>query len=70
MEPSKGYQTTEFWMFAATGVALLLNGTPYIEVPPDQMMAWMAMTGLYGGLRTTEKTITRKASAPTTPIKE
>lgn len=63
MEPSRGLKTTEFWMFALTGVALILNGTPMIEVPQEQMMAWFAMTGLYGGLRTAEKTLVKRPAA-------
>ncbi len=60
MEPSKGFRTTEFWMFACTGIVMLVNGTPVFDVPPEQMMAWMAMTGLYGGLRTAEKTLVKR----------
>lgn len=62
MEPSKGRKTTEFWMFAATGVFLLLNGTTFVNVEQDLVLAWMSMTGLYGGLRTIEKTVARRAT--------
>ena len=53
--PSIGVKSTEFWMFVATGVIMLVNGTTLINVPWDQFTIWMAATGLYGGLRTIEK---------------
>lgn len=57
MEPSKGIRSTEFWIIAATGIFLLVNGTPWVNVAPEHVMAWMAMASLYAGLRTTEKAI-------------
>lgn len=67
MEPSKGVKTTEFWMFAATGIFLLINGTSLVNVDQDLVMAWMSMTGLYGGLRTVEKTLARRAAKTEEP---
>ena len=53
--PSKGITSTEFYMFAATGLVMILNGTSFVNIPWDQFTIWMAATGLYGGLRTIEK---------------
>lgn len=62
MQRSQGVRTTEFWMFAATGIFLLLNGTSLVTIEQDLVLAWMSMTGLYGGLRTVEKTVAQRAA--------
>jgi len=64
MERSVGVRTTEFWMFARTGLAMLANGTALTAVPWDQFTIWMGATGLYGGLRTIEKTAALRAAKP------
>jgi len=58
--PSKGFKSTEFWLFALTGAFMLVNGTSLVAVPWDQFTIWMAATGLYGGLRTIEKVTAHK----------
>ena len=63
MNPSKGVKSTEFWMFVATGIFMLANGTSYVSVPWDQFTIWMGATGLYAGLRTAEKVVTTRAKA-------
>jgi len=60
MDPSKGINSTEFWMFVATGIVMVANGTPHISVPWDQFTIWIAATGLYAGLRTGEKVIAHR----------
>jgi hypothetical protein len=58
--PSKGIKSTEFWMFVATGIMLVANGTSFVNIPWDQIVVWMAANGLYAGLRTTEKVVALK----------
>lgn len=65
MQRSVGIKTTEFWMFALTGLAMLANGTSLFEVPWDQFTVWMGATGFYTGMRTIEKTAALKRAAPT-----
>jgi len=60
MDPSKGLRTTEFWMFAATGIVMIANGTSFVNVPWDQFTIWMGAFGLYTAARTTEKAIALK----------
>lgn len=55
IEASVGKRTTEFWLMVATGVFLLANGTEWINVAPEQVMAWMAAVASFTGLRTWEK---------------
>lgn len=59
--PSKGVKTTEFWMFVATGLVLILNGTSYVNIPWDQYTVWMAANGLYVAGRTAEKVAAKRA---------
>jgi hypothetical protein len=58
--PSEGVKSTEFWMFAVTGIAMLVNGTSLVNVPWDQFTIWMGATGLYAGARTWEKVVAHK----------
>ena len=53
--PSKGFQSTEFWMFVATGFVMIVNGTSAVNIPWDQFTVWMGATGVYAALRTVEK---------------
>ena len=58
--PTKGVKSTEFWMFVATGILLVINGTSLVNVPWDQFTIWMAANGLYVAARTTEKVVALK----------
>ena len=58
--PSKGVNSTEFWLTLLSAAMLVANGTSFIEIPWDIFIGWLSVNGVYTGARTVEKVAVHK----------
>lgn len=52
-----GKNSTEMWMFLASGAMILINGTPWVDVPWDTVSLFLGISGLGIGARAAQKTV-------------
>lgn len=59
----KGISTSEFWLTLSFAALIVLNGTRYVEIPWEQIIAYATLALGYTGGRTLKKTAEVKATA-------
>ena len=65
-----GANSTEWRIFLVGGAMILANGTVYVDVPWDVLLAYLGLGGLGMGGRILQKTVATVVSGRSPPEKE
>lgn len=65
-----GYQTSEFWLTAITGLIAIVNqsGALHFQIPVETVTQVVAVVGTYVGSRSVLKAVAAYAAVKTKPV--